>query len=132
MSNELLISIAKAALTKLIGEGDWYKPYERPRWAKIPDPLPNLAVGDVVYIYDSDEEEIKECRVVTVDDGIGYVASFHRHFGPTLEPVSEDFYARTAKEAAELGREEIESDMAYARKNITRMEKVWAVLESQE
>ncbi len=128
MDNELLKAIAESVLTQLVGEGVWDAGVERPRFEKIDNPLTGLKVGDVVFTYDGDDEEIKEKQVIAIVDGIGYVLFNSRFYGPVLLPVSDYEYGRTAKEAAEVNREEIESDIEFAQERYDRVTKVKAIL----
>lgn len=128
MDNELLQEIAECVLSQLVGEGRWYKHEERRRFAKIDNPLMGLSVGDVVFTYNSDAEEIQEKRVVAIFHGIGYVAHYHRVYGPSLEAISDECYGKTVKEAAEANREEIELDIAYAEQRYDRMTKVKEII----
>ncbi len=128
MDNELLKAIAKAVLGQLVGKGVWDTEVERPRFEKIDNPLTGLKVGDVVFTYDGDDEEMKEKQVIAIVDGIGYVLFNSRFYGPVLLPVSDDEYGRTAKEAAEVNREEIESDIEFAQERYDRMTKVREII----
>jgi hypothetical protein len=128
MDKELLKAIAESVLTQLVGEGRWYKQKDRPRFEKIDNPVMGLEVGDVVFTYDEDEEEMQERQVIAIVNGIGYVLWASSYHGPLLLAVSDDCYGKTAKEAAEANREQIESDIEYAQRRYDRMTKVKAIL----
>ena len=128
MNNEMLQEIAGVVLSQLIGPGRWCKDRERPRFEKITNPILGLAEGDVVYTYDEDDEEMQECKVLAVVDGVGYVLWSTSYHGPLLMPVANDSYGRTMAEAAEVNREQIESDIRYAQERYDRLSKVKQVL----
>lgn len=128
MDKELLKAIAESILTQLVGEGRWHERIDPPRFKKIDNPLMGLEVGDVVFRYDEDEEEIQERQVIAVVDGIGYVLWVSGYYGPMLTAVSHGGYGKTVKEAAEANREQIESDIEYAQCRYDRMTKVKAIL----
>jgi len=121
MNNEVLKDIATAVLCRLDGPGKWHKNRERPQFEKIKNPVFGLSVGDVVYNYDADDEEMLERQVVAVVDGIGYVLWTSGYWGPLLIPVDNEGFGRTMTEAAELSREQIETDFDYAQRLIDRM-----------
>jgi hypothetical protein len=128
MDKELLKAIAESVLTQLVGEGRWYRKNDRPRFEKIDNPVMGLEVGDVVFTYDEDEEEMQERQVIAIVNGIGYVLRASSYHGPLLLAVSDDCYGKTAKEAAEANRGQIESDIEYAQRRYDRMTKVKAIL----
>jgi hypothetical protein len=128
MDRQLLKVIAEAILTELIGPGNWYKDNQLPRFEAIDNPLMGIEVGDVVFTYDTDNEELKEGQIIAMVDGIGYVLRNSKYYGPSLLAVSDDDYGRTAKEAAEVNREQIERDIKWARERYDRTTKIKQIL----
>ena len=114
MSDKLLISLAKAILSHLVGEGYWHRQGARPpRFEKPIDPILGLETGDEVYLYDSEKERVIGYPVITVMDDVGYVIVDDRYYGPYLRGISETDFGRTVDDAIESDREQIESDLRY-------------------
>jgi hypothetical protein len=128
MDRQLLKVIAEAILTELIGPGNWRKDNQLSRFKAIDNPLTGLKVGDVVFTYDVDDEEMKEKQVIAIVDEIGYVLFDSIVYGPMLLPVSDDEYGRTAKQAAEVNRKQIERDIEYAQGTYDRTTKIKQIL----
>lgn len=123
----LIVSLAKTALRQLVGDGYW-KTSSSDKFKKIENPILGLAVGDNVYTYDDDVEEMQTLEVLAVVNDVGYVLVVCRFYGPRLVPVSDCSYGRTLRDAVELYREDIEFSVQNATECFERANKLKPLL----
>ena len=123
----LIDGIAESVLEKIRGHGFWKTAQSENRIIHEGEPVKDLKVGDVVYMYDSDEMKITTHAIVQVIGDVGYCLYRHQ---PRLAMVSIDYgYAKTISEAIELGLDEIENDLADADRIIEKRKKLLELIE---
>ena len=128
MENKLLIELAKAILTSLVGQGRWMEPGARHAFEAPDDTIPGLSVGDVVYSYSEDDECLVEDTVLVVADGVGYVYELNRYFGPSLYPVTTEAFGASKEQAIEVWRSTIEADLEYSLVKANNVEQLKSLL----
>ena len=95
---------------------------------KIDAPLKGLSVGDVVYAFNEDDDELDEDRVAVVDDGIGYLV-YIGYRGPALDPIPAATHGKTKAEAVRKWREGITRSLKWCQKLQDRIPSLQALLE---
>lgn len=123
----LIDGVAEVVLGKIRGSGYWKKFGSEDKEIDEGDPVEDLKVGDVVYMYDTDVMELTSHTVVNVIDNVGYRLHKTR---PILSAVLIDFgYAKTVRDAIELCWDEIQDDIAGADRLIEKRKKLIELIE---